>query len=439
MSEFPFDFLWGVATAAYQVEGAWNEDGKGPSIWDTFSHSPGKIERGETGDVACDHYHRYLEDVELMKELNLNAYRFSFSWSRLLPEGRGKVNRKGVDFYDRLIDALLEAEIRPFATLFHWDLPEALEQEQGFRRRGIVDDFAEYAGVLSDNFGDRVKDWITLNEPSVFTFMGHVFGVHAPGLRDPVAAASVAHHLLLAHGAAVHVLRSSPDARVGTTLALTAIEPESESDGDLEAARYADALQNRVFSDPVFGRGYPARALEVIPAPPIEEGDLEAMGPPLDFLGVNYYTRMVVRHAPGAPFKFAPVAQPGPRTTMEWEIYPLGLRNVLISISRDYTPESILVTENGAAFHDPDPVEGRVEDPDRVEYIESHLRAVLEAREAGVPVDGYFYWTLMDNFEWSFGYRQRFGIVRCDFASQERVIKDSGRYYARVAKSNALP
>lgn len=439
MIEFPDGFLWGTATAAYQIEGAWDEDGKGPSIWDTFSHTPGKIERAETGDVACDHYHRYEEDVAIMRDLNLNAYRFSFSWSRLLPDGRGRVNRAGVDFYNRLIDSLLDAGIRPFATLFHWDLPEALEKEDGFRRRTIVDDFAEYAGVLAENFGDRVKDWITLNEPSVYTFMGHVFGVHAPGKRDPVAAARVAHHLLLAHGAAVPVLRSSQGARVGTTLALTAIEPESDSGGDAEAARYADALQNRIFSDPVFGLGYPNEALELIPEPPIEPGDFEAMAPPIDFLGVNYYTRTVVRHGPNAPFKFIPVAQPGPRTTMEWEIYPDGLRNVLVDVAETYKPKKLYVTENGAAFVDAEPVGGRLEDPERVAYLESHLKAVSQARDLGAPVEGYFYWTLMDNFEWSFGYRQRFGIVRCDFATQERTVKDSGHFYAQVAKANALP
>lgn len=439
MIEFPDGFLWGSATAAYQIEGAWNEGGKGPSIWDTFSHTPGKIERGETGDAACDHYHRYEEDIALMRGLNLNAYRFSFSWSRLLPAGRGRVNQAGVDFYDRVIDTLLDAEIRPFATLFHWDLPDALEQEDGFRRRGIVDDFAEYAGVLADNFGDRVKDWITLNEPSVYTFMGHVFGVHAPGMSDPAAAAKVAHHLLLSHGAAVPVLRGSPESRVGTTLALTAIEPETDSEGDAEAARYAHALQNRVFSDPLFGLGYPEEALELIPAPPIEPGDLEAMAPPIDFLGVNYYTRTVVKHGPNAPFKFIPVSQPGPRTTMEWEIYPDGLRNVLVDVAKTYGPDRIYVTENGAAFVDPEPADGRIEDPDRVEYIKTHLEAVAGARDLGAPVEGYFYWTLMDNFEWSFGYRQRFGIVRCDFATQERTVKDSGLYYAEVAKANALP
>lgn len=438
MLQFPDGFLWGTATAAYQIEGAWDEDGKGPSIWDTFSHTPGKIERGETGDVACDHYHRYDEDVAIMKELGQNAYRLSIAWSRVLPGGRGKPNQAGIDFYDRLIDSLLDSGIRPFVTLFHWDLPQALEDEGGFRRRGIVDDFVEYAGLLADRFGDRVSDWITLNEPSVFAFVGHVFGAHAPGLTDSVAASQVAHHLLLAHGRSVPVLRTSESTQVGTTLAITAVEPASDSEEDRKAANYADAIQNRVFIDPVFGRPYPPEALEVVPPPPIEDGDMDAIAAPIDFVGVNYYTRLIAAASDNSPLHFRPISGPGETTEMGWEVYPDGLRNVLVGIADEYSPKRIYVTENGAAFPDPEPADGRVADPKRVDYLRSHLSAVHEAIEAGAPVGGYFCWSFSDNFEWSFGFSKRFGIVRCDFETLERTIKDSGRFYAELSKANAI-
>lgn len=437
MLEFPEGFLWGTATASYQIEGAVDEDGRGESVWDTFTHTPGKIERGETGDIACDHYHRYPEDVAIMGELGLNAYRFSISWSRVLPEGRGKPNQTGLDFYDRLIDELLANGIRPFVTLFHWDLPQALEDEDGFRRRGIVDDFVEYASLLAESFGDRVKDWITLNEPSVYTYIGHVFGAHAPGMTDPIAAAKVGHYLQLAHGMAVPVLRTSPETQVGTTLAITAIEPES--DDDLEAARYADALQNRVFMDPIFGRPYPVEALEVVAEPPIEEGDMEIIAAPIDFLGVNYYTRMIVKNNPNSRTRFQPVAGPGEKTEMGWEVYPKGLTDVLVGIHEEFGPERMYVTENGAAFPDPEPANGGVADPKRTEYLRTHLSAVHDAIDQGAPVGGYFCWSLIDNFEWSFGFSKRFGIVACDFDSLERTVKDSGRFYGEVAKANALP
>jgi beta-glucosidase len=436
---FPEDFLFGTATAAYQIEGAWNEDGRGLSIWDTFSHTPGKTYRGETGDIACDHYHRYLEDVELMKRLSLNAYRFSVSWSRVLPEGRGRPNPKGIDFYNRLVDALLEAGIRPFVTLFHWDLPQALQDMGGFANRQICDAFAEYAALLRDELGDRVKDWITLNEPSVFAFMGHVLGVHAPGIQDPVKAAAVAHHLLLAHGRALDVLKQDGSARVGTTLNLTAVEPASDSEADQEAARWADALQNRTFLDPLFGKGYPEETKQLFPPLPVEEGDLEAIARPLDFLGINYYTRLIAREGASSPFKFNPVPGPGKRTSMGWEVYPAGLTAVLKRVFADYAPPEIYITENGAAFEDPEPdSDGRVRDPERTDYLRDHLGAVLDAIDAGVPVKGYFCWSLMDNFEWSFGYSKRFGLIYVDYPSQRRFVKDSGFFFARIASVRQL-
>lgn len=439
MRSFPENFYWGTATSAYQIEGAVDEDGRGRSIWDTFSHTPGKTFRGETGDVACDHYHRYAEDVSLMRELCLNAYRFSVSWPRVLPEGRGQPNRAGLDFYNRLVDALLAAGIEPFLTLFHWDLPQALQDRGGFASREIVDAFGEYTAVLANELGDRVTHWITLNEPSVFAFMGHVLGVHAPGIQDPVKAAAVAHHQMLAHARAVEVLRGLSSAQIGTTLNLTAVEPASHSEGDLEAARYADALQNRTFLDPLFGQGYPAELAELFPAFPVRDGDLEAIAAPLDFLGINYYTRLIASEGRSSPLRFNPVTGPGKRTEMGWEVYPKGLRDVLVRVHRDYMPQEIYVTENGAAFEDPAPDEkGRVRDPERVEYVRSHLESVLDAIEGGVPVRGFFYWSLLDNFEWSYGYSKRFGLVYVDYPTQSRFVKDSGRLFASVARANAI-
>ncbi len=435
---FPDGFLFGTATASYQIEGAVDEDGRGRSIWDTFSHMPGKIMNGDTGDVACDHYHRFREDVGLMRELNLNAYRFSIAWPRVIPDGVGAVNQKGLDFYDALVDELLKNEIRPFVTLFHWDLPQALQDRGGFANREIVEAFRDYAAVVREALGDRVKDWITLNEPSVYSFMGHVLGVHAPGLNDPIAAAAVAHHLLLAHGAAVDVLREDPEASVGTTLNLTAVQPATDSAEDEEGARYADALYNRVFLDPVFGRGYPVEMRDVFPAVPEEPGDQEAIARPLDFLGINYYTRLLARGAPNSPLKFIPVSGPGPVTEMGWEVYPEGLEQVLRRVWNDYRPGKIFVTENGAAFADPVPQDGRVHDPERVSYLKSHLEAVLDAIDAGVEVGGYFCWSLLDNFEWSFGYSKRFGLIYVDYPTQRRFIKDSGKFYSAVAASGAL-
>ncbi len=439
MRQFPDGFLWGTATASYQIEGAVEEDGRGKSIWDVFSHTPGKTFQGETGDVACDHYHRYKEDVALMKELNLNAYRFSIAWPRVIPEGRGTVNTKGLDFYSALVDELLAAGIRPFATLFHWDLPQALQDRGGFANREIVEAFAEYVSAVHSRLGDRIKDWITLNEPSVYSFMGHALGVHAPGLIDPPVAAAVAHHLLLAHASAVGVLREDASARIGTTLNLTAVEPASDSAEDLEGARYADALMNRAFLDPLFGRGYPEEIAEVFPPLPVQEDDLAKISAPLDFLGINYYTRQIAKGSPRSPMKFDPVPGSGPKTAMGWEVYPQGLRDVLIRVSKDYSPPMVYITENGAAYDDPAPTDGVVEDPERLDYIRSHLEATADAIEAGVPVGGYFCWSLMDNFEWSFGYSKRFGIIYVDYPTQRRVVKSSGRFYSEVAASNSLP
>ena len=441
---FPESFIWGAATAAYQIEGAWDEDGKGPSIWDVFCRVPGAIQNGDTGDVACDHYHRWREDVVLMRELGLQAYRFSISWPRVLPEGKGKVNRPGLDFYDRLVDALLAADIRPFVTLYHWDLPQALQEEGGWPVRDTACRFADFADVVSRRLGDRVRRWITLNEPWVAAYAGYGNGYHAPGIRNPLAAVQATHHLLLAHGLAVPVLRENGDAatQVGITLNLSPVHPASDRPADEEAAHRYDGFLNRWFLDPLFCGHYPEDMLEMLGSalPDRYEEDLETIAVPVDFLGVNYYTRTVVADDPDSVVVETREVKPAgrPYTEMGWEVYPEGLYEILTRVHRDYAPPCIYITENGAAFADQVDAEGRVHDAQRVGFLREYIAQAHCALEEGVPLAGYFVWTLLDNFEWAYGYSKRFGIVYVDFATQERIVKDSGIWYRGVIAENGV-
>lgn len=438
---FPEGFLWGAATASYQIEGAWDEDGKGESIWDRFSHTPGKVQDGDTGDVACDHYHRWREDVTLIKSMGLNAYRFSVAWPRIFPAGRGEVNQAGIDFYSRLVDALLEAEIEPWVTLYHWDLPQALQEEGGWAARRVVDAFAEYTDIVTRALGDRVKNWITFNEPWVSAFVGYQDGYHAPGLTDQNAAVAAAHHLLLSHGRAVPVIRAnSQDAYVGITLNLTPQVPASPSIPDRRLATWIDGYINRYFLDPLVGRGYPAdiaavygKSMDVV-----EPGDLDEIAVPIDFLGVNYYTRNITRDD-SVEANLPVTIQPGDEITeMDWEVYPQGLYNILGRLHFDYGFPAIYITENGAAFVDNISPDGQVDDQQRLSYIKRHLEMIHKAIQIGGPVKGYFAWSLLDNFEWGFGYSKRFGIVYVDYQTQQRTLKSSAKWYRQVILDNGL-
>ena len=431
-NHFPTDFLWGAATAAYQIEGAAAEDGRGESIWDRFCATPGKVRNGESGAVACDFYHRYPEDIALMRRLGLDAFRFSIAWPRILPEGRGRVNAAGLDFYDRLVDELLANGIQPFPTLYHWDLPQALEDAGGWPERATAEAFVEYAEVVASRLGDRVKHWITHNEPWVVAWLGHALGVHAPGRTSTQDALSASHHVLLSHGWAVDVLRrESPGSEVGIALALTHTYPASESEGDRQAAWWADGSFNRWYLDPLFGRGYPDDMVEHFApqGPPVEEGDLEAIAAPLDFLGANYYFRQLVQEDPDGD---RPILVRDPDwsfTAMGWEVYPDGLHDLLVRLRTDYDPPAIYIFENGAAYDDVRGHDGEVRDPERQAYLDEHLAAVGRAVDDGVPVRGYFVWSLLDNFEWAEGYWKRFGIVYVDFPTLERVPKGSYYWY----------
>lgn len=438
---FPPNFVWGAATSAYQIEGAWDEDGKGESIWDRFCHTPGNIDNGDTGDVACDHYHRWREDVGLMKEIGLRAYRFSISWPRVLPGGRGRVNPPGLAFYDRLVDGLLEAGIEPFPTLYHWDLPQVLQDRGGWPVRVTVDAFAEYADRVSRALGDRVRHWITLNEPFVSAFVGYLHGRHAPGHTDLDEARAASHHLLLAHGRAVEVIRANcPQAQVGIALNLVPHIPASPSTADRAAAWLGDGIVNRWFLDPLAARGYPLDVVQHYRRPMdfVQEGDLEVIAAPLDFLGVNYYTRRIVRNTEVPEEQNLPQQVfPHPEhTEMGWEVYPEGLYQLLGRLHFDYDFPALYITENGAAFPDQVGPDGEVHDPKRVAYLRAHLEQVARALDAGIPVRGYFAWSLLDNFEWSYGYSKRFGLIYVDYATQRRIPKTSARWYGRVIAAN---
>lgn len=464
---FPDGFLWGAATAAYQIEGAVAEDGRTPSIWDTFSHTPGKVLNGDTGDVAADHYHRYREDVALMAELGITAYRFSVSWSRITPhvtaDALGPVNEAGIAFYSSLVDELLAAGITPMLTLYHWDLPQALEDADGWANRATAQRFAEYASVVAARLGDRVTRFTTLNEPFCSAYLGYASGVHAPGRTDDVAALRAVHHLNLAHGLAVAAIReAAPNARVSITLNLAWVRPETDSERDADAARRIDGLQNRVFLDAILHGRYPADVLADTAAVTdwsfVLPGDLEVISAPIDALGVNYYHPTHVRHwtrerpregadghaGGGArPWVAAddvefPVQHGAPCTAMGWTIDPRGLRELLLRVAAERPGLELMVTENGAAYPDEPGPDGRVADPERIAYLRDHLAAVHEAISAGAPVTGYYVWSLLDNFEWSYGYSKRFGIVAVDYATQRRTPKDSAWFYAATARANAV-
>lgn len=431
---YPKDFLWGAATSSYQIEGAALEDGRGECIWTRFSHTPGKVYKGHTGDVACEHYYRYEDDVALMAELGLHAYRFSISWPRILPTGTGAVNPKGLDFYDRLVDALLKAGIQPYATLYHWDLPQTLQDQGGWQNPASVGWFANYTDIVTQHLGDRIKNWATHNEPSVVAFVGNEYGEHAPGYKDPKIALEVAHHLLLSHGAAMPVIRANvPEARAGIVVTGSAKHPYSDSLADIKATEIARALDHQWFMDPLFLGHYPAEALE-IRASLLTDIDVDAVKAacvPMDMVGLNYYTRHVIRaNADGSPYPPQYVPQPDkPKTHMDWEIYPDGLYDLLMEMHTRYFLPDIYITENGAAFVDPLPSNGVVDDPNRVQFLHDHFRAMERVIVDGVPLKGYFAWSLLDNFEWAWGYGERFGIIHVDFETQKRTFKQSALFY----------
>ncbi|GAA3399056.1 GH1 family beta-glucosidase [Streptomyces roseoviridis] len=460
---FPSDFLWGAATAAYQIEGAAAEDGRTPSIWDTFSHTPGKVFQGHTGDVAVDHYHRFREDVRLMSELGLNAYRFSVSWSRVQPTGRGPAVQKGLDFYRRLVDELLAAGIEPALTLYHWDLPQELEDAGGWPERSTAERFAAYAALVADALGDRVTRWTTLNEPWCSAFLGYGSGVHAPGRTDPVAALRAAHHLNLGHGLAVRALRAAlpAGAKLAVSLNLHEVRPLTPSPADVEAARRIDTVGNEIWLGPMLEGGYPrelfADTAHLTDWGFVRDGDEATVGQPLDWLGINYYTPTVVSHVAEGEEKpqddghgnseFSPwpgaddVAfhqADGERTAMGWPVDPSGLKDLLTRISVRHPGLPLVVSENGAAYEDVVAPDGSVHDPQRAAYVHAHLEALHRAVEEGAVVHGYFLWSLLDNFEWAYGYAKRFGAVHVDYETLRRTPKSSARWYARVARSGEL-
>jgi beta-glucosidase len=440
---FPTGFTWGAATAAYQIEGATDADGRGLSVWDTFSRMPGKVRGGDTGDIACDSYHRYPEDADLLRSLGLSAYRFSVSWPRVFPSGAGQLNQAGLDYYKRLLDALGERGITAAATLFHWDLPQALQDRGGWAARDTAYRFADYASVVAEALGDRVTRWITLNEPLVVAHNGHRIGVHAPGLTDNAVAAAVTHHLLLGHGLGAAAVRAAvPGAQVGITLNLTPVRIAASASVNgsaeaLERARLvADATHNGVFLEPVLSGRYPEHAPAAIlpPADLILDGDMETIAAPIDFLGVNYYMPHFVD---AAGLDISPEGMPV--TAMDWLVHPDGLYDLLIRLRDEAPGLPLYITENGAAYHDYVTPEGTVDDYERIDYLDGHLRAAARAIADGAGLRGYFAWSLMDNFEWGMGYSQRFGLVFTDLGTQRRIIKRSGHWYADVIRRGGLP
>jgi beta-glucosidase len=436
---FPRDFVWGAATAAYQIEGAAQADGRGESIWDRFCRTPGKVANGDTGDRACDHYHRWPEDLDLMASLGVRAYRFSVAWPRIQPEGRGAANRKGVDFYRRLVEGMLERGISPLATLYHWDLPQRLQDDGGWASREIVDRFVDYARLVFDGLGDLVDTWITHNEPWVTAFLGYGYGVKAPGIADWSQALAAAHHALLSHGRAVNAFRAGAGrGEIGITLDLTHVT------GEPEAARRLDGHRNRWFLDPVLRGGYPADVVDLYeervgPLDFVRPGDLEEIAAPIDFLGVNFYQPAAVRPSSAdGPLAVEQVPWEGPRTAMGWTVEPSSLTALLLRLKRDYGEVPLVITENGASYDDP-PLDGQavIEDPQRVAFLRGHVEAVERAVEAGVDVRGYYVWSLLDNFEWEHGYDSRFGIVAVNFDNLRRTPKRSALWYRDLIARHA--
>jgi beta-glucosidase len=427
--------LFGAATAAYQIEGAIHADGRGESIWDRFAHTPGRVARGETGDVACDHYNRWEADLDLMASLGMEAYRFSIAWPRVVPNGDGGVNHAGLRFYRELAEGLRQRGIEPVATLYHWDLPQALQERGGWAERETAERFAEYVSVVADELGDVIVEWITINEPWVVAFQGHAHGTKAPGIRDWPTAVRASHHVLLAHGLATQVLRAAGPARVGITLNLAPVEAKGDDPADIAAAMRMDGHLNRWFLEPILRGVYPHDMLDLYERRHgrldcIEDGDLSLIAAPTEFLGVNYYAPMRVRaDADGGPLEVA-AAPPGPQVTaMGWEVDPDGLRRVLTRVRDDYGDVAIAITENGASYVDPPAVDGRVDDRERTSYLDSHIEALRRAVDEGVRVERYLVWSLLDNFEWEWGYDKRFGIVHVDFETQRRTPKDSALWY----------
>jgi beta-glucosidase len=438
---FPAGFLWGAATSAYQIEGSPLVDGAGPSIWQRFMHTPGLVHNGDTGDLACDHYRRYRDDVALMQRLGLQAYRFSTAWSRVLPRGRGQVNSRGLDFYDRLVDALLEHGVVPMLTLFHWDLPAALDDRGGWLNPDSAAWFADYAALMFRKLDDRVKLWVTLNEPWVVTDGGYLHGVIAPGHRNRFEAPIATHNLLRAHGAAVQAYRAEGKHRIGLVVNLEPKYPASDDPEDRAATERADAYMNRQYLDPLFLRRYPDQMREIFGEawPDWPAGDFALIAQPIDFLGINYYTRNVIRFdASSWPLRAAPVRQArAAHTETGWEVFAQGLTDMLLRVKERYGNLPLYITENGAAFIDPPTAEvDRVHDPLRVDYLRQHLRAIHAAIHSGVDLRGYFVWSLFDNLEWSLGYSKRFGIVHVDFATQKRTLKDSAAFFSQVIETN---
>ena len=454
--QFPEGFVWGAATASFQIEGASTEDGRGPSIWDTLCARPGAILDGSDGTVACDHYHRWESDLDLLRDLGLSAYRFSIAWPRIKPNGNGAIEDRGLAFYDRLVDGMLARGIEPNATLYHWDLPQALEDKGGWTNRDTAYRFAEYAAVVQHRLGDRVKKWATLNEPWCSAFLGYASGEHAPGLTDPAKAVSAVHHLLLGHGLAAQALHGGRrPAEVGIVPNLYRVRPASDSPADLDAARRIDGQQNRWYLDAIFKGEYPADIVEdyarFTDLAFVHDGDLETIATRIDWMGVNYYSSFVVKglDAPAARVEgqrptpwigtedIAVVPNGEPVTHMGWDIEPSGLTDTLVRLTEDYPSVPVYITENGSAWEDV-VVDGEVHDAERTAYLEAHVAAMHDAIAQGVDLRGYYAWSLLDNFEWAWGYERRFGLVRVDYDTQERTIKDSGRRYAEIVANNGL-
>jgi beta-glucosidase len=448
---FPPSFIWGAATSAYQIEGAWNEDGRKPSIWDTFVHQRGHVRTGETGDTATDHYHRLAEDIALMSAIGLKAYRFSIAWTRIVPEGSGAINPAGLDFYDRLVDGLLAKGITPYPTLFHYDLPQPLQDQGGWPNRDTAKHFGDYARVLGERLGDRVDHWITHNEPWVTAFLGHLTGEHAPGKRNPFATVAATHHVLLSHGYAVQALRAAArrPLQVGIALNLSPAYPATDSANDLKAVQFTDGFINRIILDPILKGRYPEdftsgwlwrwleRGLGRQPRNLIQADDLKLISTPLEWVGVNYYSRGVVRYLP--VIQSMQIRPQGSEYSEMWEIYPPGLYDLLTRLQADYGHANWVVSENGVPVPDVVASDGGVHDDQRIRYLRAHIAEVRRAMAAGVHVTGYFVWSLLDNFEWIHGYTKRFGLVHVNFETKQRILKDSGKWYGQVIRANALP
>ncbi len=451
--QFPSDFVWGAATSAFQIEGAAAEGGRGESIWDRFCLAPGRIANGDHAQVACDHFHRFKEDVALLADLGIPAYRFSIAWPRIFPDGRGRFQPAGLDFYGRLVDELLRRGITPYATLYHWDLPQALQDRGGWPHRDTAGAFLDYVDIVTRTLGDRVRHWFTHNEPWCVAMLGHAQGIHAPGLRDGPAALAAAHHLLLSHGQAVPLIRANArNASVGIVLNLTPSYAASDREADRRATHLYDGQFNRWFLDPLFGRGYPDDVADAYrrqgwlpegPLPFVRPGDLDTISAPCDVLGINYYTRAIVRaaddEAAAPPPAVVPPAPADDLTDMGWEVYPEGLHDLLVRVHRDYAPARLLIAENGCSHADGPGPDGRIRDARRIRYLRDHLAQARRAMDQGVPLHGYFIWSLMDNFEWQCGYRQRFGLVWVDFETQQRTPKDSAAWVARQIAAGTAP